>query len=210
MHLWVTNKALNYIITLCVCTSFSCSNGYEGHAIALPPCQRDRCVSAAVGGTFYSRKQPTAYCCWATALAMLYSWKKQQPLREKAVLEDYPEYVHLFDSGATKGITVTQEIQLYTRLGLSIERQLNPTIKGWAEYITEHGPLSIIIVANPPFGTVHAIILVGIYGADSGLNTRVVYADPADGKMHDIDFLDFMKMYEAKYSVDWPIQIIHF
>ncbi len=71
--------------------------------------------------------------------------------------------------------------------------------------------MSITIDANPPFGgTIHSITLLGIYGENTGLNTNIVYADPADGRLHDINFLDFMKMYEAKRAVDWPIQIIHF
>lgn len=63
-------------------------------------------------------------------------------LGEEEVLQSYPEYLASFEKGNEKGITVKQEINLYTKLGLQIERQLNPTIHGWAEDISENGPLS--------------------------------------------------------------------
>lgn len=138
------------------------------------------------------------------------SWKKQAFIAEKEVLAPYPKYLEIFKNGSTTGIRINEEIALYDTLDLKIERQLNPTIKGWCEMIEAYGPLSITIDARPPFGTMHAILMLGIYGADTGLNTTVVYADPATGKIHNQNFLDFLKMYESKYSVDWPIQIIHF
>lgn len=141
---------------------------------------------------------------------MMFSWRKQQYISEEELLAPYPEYLELFKHGDLKGISIEDEIRLYEKLGLSIERQLNPSIQGWAEMIDQFGPLSITIDAKPPFGTIHAILILGIYGAKSGLNTRIVFADPVKGKIIDEDFLTFLKMYESKYSVDWTIQIIHF
>jgi hypothetical protein len=132
-------------------------------------------------------------------------------LEEKEILENFPDYLKLFEESNKKGITFDQELTLYNKLGLQVERQLNPTIKGWAEYLQNHGPLSITVDATPPYGgTIHAIVLLAIFGEDSGLETKVIYADPADGKLYEKDFLEFLKMYEAKLSVDWPLQIVHF
>ncbi|MGC4100947.1 papain-like cysteine protease family protein [Ferruginibacter sp.] len=174
--------------------------------MALPPCAADTCVSSGVKGNFYIVKQPTANCCWATVLAMMYSWKQQSFISEKEVLSPYPHYANLFSTGAANGIRVEEEIALYDSLGLAIERQQNPTIQGWCEMIDRYGPLSVTIDAHPPFGTMHAILILAVYGANTGLHTTIIYADPATGTIHTEGFLIFMKMYESKYSVDWPIQ----
>lgn len=173
-------------------------------------CKTEKCISSGIKGNFFIIKQPSSNSCWATVLCMMFSWRNQKFTSEKMLLSSYPRYLNLFKYGATMGIRIDEEIVLYDTLGLEIERQLNPSIKGWSEMIDSYGPLSITIDARPPFGTIHAILMLGIYGADSGLDTRVVYADPAIGKINDENFLVFLKMYESKYSVDWPIQIIHF
>jgi hypothetical protein len=210
MNLSLKTNFLNFIIFACT-IGVSCTDDYEKHIINVPACKTSSCIKASVPGIFFTRKQPSKNSCWATAVAMLYSWKQQRSVSETAVLKAYPEYLQLFKEGNKSGITIAQELYLYKNLGVAIEKQLNPTIEGWAEYINTNGPLSITIDAKPPYGgTIHAIILTAIYGESTGLRTRIIYADPADGKLHDQDFLDFMKMYEAKSSVDWPIQIIQF
>ena len=159
---------------------------------------------------FFLLKQIHANSCWASALAMMYSWQKGKHVAEEEILKSYPYYLKLYKETDKRGLTFDEEIILYQQLGIETERQLNPTIKGWAEMICDYGPLSITIDARPPFGTIHAILLLAIYGNESGLDTKVVYADPADGQLHTVDFLVFLKMYESKYAVDWPLQIIHF
>ena len=182
----------------------------QQNELYIQQCKSDTCVSSGIKGKFFTVMQPTPYTCWASVLCMMFSWKNRVFTSEKEILKAYPAYLRLFEEGETKGITIEQEKALYPLLGLSIEQQLNPTIKGWCEMIDKYGPLSITIDARPPYGTIHAILILAIYGAETGLNTRVVYADPATGKILDENFLAFLKMYESKYSVDWPIQIIHF
>lgn len=141
---------------------------------------------------------------------MMYSWKEGKLVSEEEILAPYSEYLEIYNNADKTGITFIQETALYHKLGLETEKQLNPTIKGWREMIENYGPLSITIDAKPPFGTIHAILILAMYGNENGLDTKVTYADPSDGKIHEINFLIFLKMYESKYSVGWPIQIIHF
>lgn len=141
---------------------------------------------------------------------MMYSWKTQAYIDEMEILKPFAVYADIYKRSDKEGIKLNDEINLYQQLGLVVEKQLNPTIKGWAEMIDKYGPLSVTIDARPPYGTLHAILVLGIYGKDTGLDTKIIYADPADGKIQEQDFLVFLKMYEAKYSVDWLIQIIHF
>jgi hypothetical protein len=189
---------------------FSCQKRYTEITVEAPSCTNSNCVQALIRGKFFCMKQPTINSCWATVLAMLFSWKNQKYISEETILKDDSLAYNVFKKSDRIGITSSQELILYNNLGLKIERQLNPSIQGWMEYLAS-GPLSITIDANPPYGgTVHAIVLLGLYGENTGLKTNILYADPADGQVHKVDFLEFMKMYEAKYSVDWPIQIIHF
>ena len=121
------------------------------------------------------------------------------------------QYELLYEQSDVRGIPVHEEISLYQQAGLSIMRQLNPSIQGWAEFINNYGPLSITIDAAPPFGgTVHALLLVGIHGTLDGQRTTVYYIDPFDGELHQVPFMEFLRKYEAHFAVDWPIQVIHF
>lgn len=182
----------------------------EETTIEKTPCKTDNCITANVKGKFFLIKQIYPNSCWAAVLSMMYSWKNQEYISETKVLKPFPLYAGIYSRSDKEGIKLNDELVLYQQLGLVIEKQLNPTINGWAEMINEHGPLSVTIDARPPYGTLHAIVVLGIYGKDTGLDTKIIYADPGDGKIYEQDFLVFLKMYEAKYSVDWLIQIIHF
>ncbi len=183
-------------------------------SISIPSCTlpNDSCVSDAVKGFVYPLKQKHQFACWATVLTMMESWKEQQLLTPQMVLQRYGDkFKKLYDRSDTAGILIQDEIELYKKAGIEIERQLDPSIEGWSEFIRDFGPLSITIDANPPYGgTVHALLIVGIYGAIDGQKTTIIYIDPSDGKIHSSPFMNFLKMYEAKFAVDWPVQIIHF
>lgn len=177
--------------------------------IVVESCKNDSCVAAGIKGKFFLVKQDYPNSCWAAVLTMIYSWKAQSFIPEKEVLQPYPKFLNIYNQSDKEGIRLQDELELYPQMGLGVEKQLNPTIKGWAEMIEKYGPLSVTIDAKPPIGTIHAILILGIYGKITGLDTRIIYADPADGIMHNEDFLTFLKMYESKYSVDWLIQIVH-
>lgn len=174
-------------------------------------CTAGPCVWYHVDCSQYSIKQPTKYSCWATALAMLTSWKEKKQVAPRELLQRFdPRYLRIFDSAEITGITLENEISLYQSAGMDIMKQLNPSIKGWEEFLKEFGPLSVTIDASPPYGgTIHALLITGIFGRTDATNTKISYIDPLDGNEHLVDFSAFIKMYEAKYSVDWEIQIIH-
>ena len=98
---------------------------------------------------------------------------------------------------------------MYKQADLTIIQQLNPSIEGRESYLKKHDPLSVALDANQPFGgKVHAVLITCIFGAVDGMHTDISYIDPLDGNEQIIKFTDFLKMYEAKYSVDWQIQIV--
>ncbi|HEV7333152.1 MAG TPA: papain-like cysteine protease family protein [Flavisolibacter sp.] len=174
-------------------------------------CRENECVYYRVKDSLFPLKQPTRNSCWATVLTMLLSWKEAKELTIEEVVKRFGgKYEQLYKDSETKGIAIDDEIALYEQAGLGIMRQLNPSIDGWAYYLEEYGPLSVTIDARPPYGgTIHAILVTGIYGKKDGSKTKISYIDPLTGKEQLQDFMGFMKMYEAKYSVDWKIQIIH-
>jgi hypothetical protein len=184
---------------------------FQVPAIDTLDCGTNRCVYYHVGGNLYPRQQPTKYSCWATTLAMLTSWREKKNLSIEEVLAPYDaKYRALFAQSDKTGIGVRDEISLYEQANLEILQQLNPSIDGWEFNLREYGPLFVTIDARPPYGgTIHAILITGIYGRIDGHQTRISYIDPLDGLEREIDFMSFMRMYEAKYSVDWQIQIVH-
>lgn len=206
------NVGFKYVLMIYLIGMTGCKE--ESITISVAECKplSDTCVSYAIPGKVYPMKQPYPYACWATVLAMLYSWKQQQYQEIETVLQPFgANYVDLYRQSTKMGISIRDEIALYEKAGLKIERQLNPSIQGWRDYLADYGPLSLTIDARPPFGgTIHALLLLAIQGNVNGTNTTIIYIDPADGLVHEKPFMDFLKMYEAKMSIDWPIQIIHF
>lgn len=172
-------------------------------------CRDKECVYYRVEH-LYPIQQPTSNSCWATVLTMLLSWKENKHLDIEQVANRFGrKYSDLLAQSETKGIEINDEIELYKKADLEIMRQLNPSIDGWESYLKEFGPLSVTLDANPPYGgTIHAVLVTGIYGRIDAQNTDISYIDPLDGKEHLINFMDFLKMYEAKFSVDWKIQVI--
>lgn len=174
-------------------------------------CKTGECVYYHVDSPLYAIKQPTENSCWATTLTMIISWKEKKSLPIANVMKRFgPKYVQLFDQSKTIGIELKDELELYKTAGIEVERQLNPSIEGWSDYLKEFGPLAVTIDARPPYGgTVHSILVTGIFGRKDAKKTSISFIDPKTGKEQLMDFMAFIKMYEAKYSVDWQIQIIH-
>jgi len=152
-------------------------------------------------------KQPKSMDCWATAFAILFSWKRLDNSSSiKDILGNFGEpYVTLYQTNA--GISPSDEEKLYQEAGLMVIKGQNPEIGYWYELLKKHGPLSITVDANPPKNYIHALVINGIRGEGSASNTTITYVDPADGIEHNESFTNFLKLYEG--SATWPLQIIY-
>lgn len=152
-------------------------------------------------------EQPKSMDCWATALTILYSWHTNENSVEIIdVIKKYGEpYLTLFQTNA--GIMPKDEEALYNKVGLQIVKGLNPSIQGWYNLLKNHGPLSITVDADPPNGTIHALVINGIKGDGTSSGTKITYVDPKDGLQHSLAFSQFIQLYEG--SSNWPLQIIH-
>jgi len=152
-------------------------------------------------------KQSKKMDCWATALTMSYSWKTGNNSISVIDLlniygEPYPE-IYKSDLGST-----AKELEvLCGKANLKVIKGLNPSIVGWYDILKDHGPLVIIVDAVPPKNNIHALIINGINGKGDADNTIISFIDPADGKQHSTEFVNFIKLYEG--SSNWPLQIMH-
>jgi Papain-like cysteine protease AvrRpt2 len=154
----------------CLVFLFACEQKKVKIQLQDCPSASDSCVSYAVPGYLYPMQQRHEFDCWATVLTMLESWKDQHSHSTEEIMRSFGTYyLNLYNKSSTQGIGIEDEVRLYQLAGLEIERQLDPSIKGWQAYLADFGPLSITIDARPPYGgTVHALLIVGIQGSITG------------------------------------------
>ena len=100
-----------------------------------------------------------------------------------------------------------EEKELYKKAGLNVIQGQNPTIQAWGKLLREHGPLSITVDSEPPQGTIHALVVIGLKGDGSASGTKVTYIEPANGGTFSVLFKKFLTLYEG--SSNWPLQIIY-
>ncbi|MEM7374377.1 MAG: papain-like cysteine protease family protein [Bacteroidota bacterium] len=158
--------------------------------------------------------QPSKKTCWATAITMMYSWKRKQSLKIEDFLNELKNkyFLWLFRDDVAKkgegsGISREKLQKLYDILGLQSIAQLNPTISMWETYLKSYGPLKVEMAwrQNELY---HAIIVYGIEGDGTSSGTVVYNHDPAGELPGKIPFSELLQLYEN--GADWPMQITHF
>ena len=160
--------------------------------------------------------QPTNFSCWAAAGAMLIGWRDRVSLT--------PETIGSICSRATTaGLDPAQVTTFGDELGLLAEPPVSYSVEGFRDLIATQGPLWI---AEALPGTLHAIIVTGIYS--DGTTTYVRIADPWDravgapgapgayanthttGSRYIMRYEDFHAQYEAAINGDPPNrQVLH-
>lgn len=149
--------------------------------------------------------------CWATGLAMLYSWKyNDESITIPDVVKKYGDiYSVLLDTNA--GIQADMETKLYKAVGLTVEKSINPTLDRWYQLLKTRGPLSVTVgikrQTNPPKRDIHALVITKIQGDGTASGTRFTFIDPAGGKVVTIPFEQFVKLYED--GSPYPLQLIY-
>ena len=160
--------------------------------------------------------QPTNFSCWAAAGAMLVGWRDRVSLT--------PESVGTICSRATTaGLDPAQVSTFGTEMGLIAEPPVSYSVEGFRDLLASQGPLWI---AEALPGTLHAIIVTGIYS--DGTNSFVRIADPWDrvvgtpgapgqyasthttGSRYIMRYEDFHAQYEAAINGNPPNrQVLH-
>jgi GH24 family phage-related lysozyme (muramidase) len=171
-------------------------------------------VSASMGAVNYTvpglvapLQQPSPMTCWATVIAMMTSWKRQQSISPRdAIAPAGAEFLQKFDAG--QPLDSGSAGRLYQALGLVAMQSLNPSIDGWDQFLRLYGPLYVDI-GYPQVSTTHAVIVTGISGDGTPDGTTITYVDPAIGSVVNRKFGDFLANYETQAAVDWPYVITH-
>ena len=165
-------------------------------------------VDYTVLGVVAPLKQPSPRTCWATAIAMMTSWKRQQSIAPRdAIAPGGPEYLARLDNDQV--LTAETAGRLYQSLGLVAMISLNPSIDGWDQYLRLYGPLYVDI-GYPQQSTTHAVVVTAISGDGSATGTKITYIDPAMGQTIVRVFADFLAEYESPAAVNtWPYVITH-
>lgn len=162
----------------------------QGHAVAHSP------------GTVSPIRQPTSMSCWATAAAMMYSWKHNQSTSIQEVLGRLgPSYKSKFE--LNEGLSGEEKSAFLAAMGLTAEIPQNLDARGWASLIKKYGPLWI--TTNEGTGarfSIHARIISGVFGDGSSEGTTFVIVDPADGKVHLEAMRSFVKKFEDVARID--------
>lgn len=140
--------------------------------------------------------QTKTMSCWAAAAAMLLSWKNGIPYTELSAAQAAGNnYVIAFQNNT--GLFGTEIGPLATALSLKTEPPRNYTAEGFANLLTDHGPLWIgtaIFSATHVYR--HVRILRGVLGdgTSSGSDAHVV--DPDGGRTYQVSVTDFSKELE--------------
>jgi hypothetical protein len=157
-------------------------------------CQDDgsNTVNHHVGGLLRALQQ-AENTCWATAGAIIYSWKNRRPSREEQVLAllDVPpppgfSYLDLFRQH--EGLNQLQWSGFVSRLGLHQKFLGFPQPCELEAALKESGPILVVTSDEGVPPSPHAQILVGIQGDGSDAGTFVFLIDPAEGRRHQISY----------------------
>ena len=157
-----------------------------------------------ISGVLPLMQQGKSNRCWATASAMLASWKSGQTTTPADYIANLGEpYAFLYEND--NGLHREQKEAFLKRAGLTFEWGASYHPDGIAKMLKDFGPLWFTINMRGEFSP-HASVIVGLFGTGEMKSTYVVYADPADGKEHALLYPDYMKVYE---DVAWDKQSVN-
>jgi hypothetical protein len=129
-------------------------------------------------------KQPKPNACWATAAAMLQSWKAKALLSIDKVVESAdPTYLLVYKSDS--GLSARDKAGFLNALHLHSEPPATYSAQALEAKLRLWGPLWV--TTAEPAGknfSIHARVVMGITGDGSGSGTILIIADPDDGAKH--------------------------
>jgi hypothetical protein len=164
-------------------------------------------VDYTVPGLIAPLHQPSPNTCWATVIAMMTAWRRQQSIEPRdAIAPAGPDYLSRFDRD--QALAADAAGRLYQALGLVAMISLNPSVDGWERYLRAYGPLYVDI-GYPTQTSTHAVIVTAISGDGSATGTRITYIDPPLGQAVVRPFADFLREYESPAAGSWPYVITH-
>ncbi len=162
-------------------------------------------------------KQEKTDGCWATATAMLKSWKYKRSTTVEDVLNEAGNiFKNLYENNV--GLDDQNKEKFLELMNLTFEWGQSYTVEGLHELLLKHGPIWFTVPLEPniddtvntsnTFNT-HATIITGLVGSGDMLDTYILYVNPLDGKQKTMRYGEFMRWYE-KAAFSSQIQVVHY
>jgi len=101
--------------------------------------------------------QPNKNACWAAAMAMLLSFRRQQSITPEALAQEVGR--SLESSYGWDALQAVRDHFGFATLAQPSNTSLYISPQQWAQWLAQHGPLWVVIVGAP-----HAVVLSGIRG----------------------------------------------
>jgi hypothetical protein len=181
---------------------------------ASKPAQHYAVDIKAAGAVPALSQAPKERGCWATAAAMLLSWRYHRRITPRdAARMAGPSFVAAWDSDA--GLLGKDKDILLRRLGLVTEAPQDFLVRGWIDLVRDHAPLWVTTAET---FDVHARIVTRIYGdgREDGKATYLVMIDPIGARRITESIAHFTRKFDtvgyADLSAKVPFrpQIVHF
>lgn len=163
-------------------------------------------------------KQEKDNGCWATATAMLKSWKDQRSTKVEDVFNEAGNiFKNLYQDDV--GLADQNKEKFLESMNLTFEWGQSYTVEGLHELLLRHGPIWFTVPLEPniddntvntsnTFNT-HATIITGLVGSGDMLDTYILYVNPLEGKQQTMRYGEFMRWYE-KAAFSSQIQVVHY
>jgi ABC-type bacteriocin/lantibiotic exporter with double-glycine peptidase domain len=146
--------------------------------------------------------------CWLAGTTMLFEFKNQQSMSMDTVAANLgPPFSD--PSLRTNGLPLNQVAALVSAAGFSTAPLMCLSATGWQDLINAHQPLMVII--DPTAGTgimLHAVVVIGIDGDESGDGTNITFLDPNGAQTRTLSLSNFSTVFEAVAGTNLPFQII--
>ena len=133
--------------------------------------------------------------CWAYSYAMLESWRRQQSLEVRQLIEGVGSaWLQRYDNN--RGLPWVQGKEFYNAAGLTTEPLQCFPVSHWTELLRNHGPL-LLDTLNNSFQGGHARVLYGVEGDGTPSGTRMLILDPWKGADYRESYEDFIAKYDG-------------
>jgi hypothetical protein len=159
--------------------------------------------------------QPSDKTCWATVTTMMISWRDQASYTIAQVMDMAgAPYDKKFKNNQT--LRASEKEDLLDELDLRGEPPMSYAARGLLELLRQYGPLWVTTDEDPSKNfSIHARIVIGMYGDGSPDGTFLRIVDPAGGRQYDESFATFARKFEEEArdtdaASPLRVQVVHF
>lgn len=150
-------------------------------------------------------KQPTNMSCWATAIAMMVSWKKHMSIAPETIADELG-YTQEFKTGGLH----PEDTKVFKYWGLKWQAPMCYSVQGFADLLKSRGP--VWIAGNPK--APHVRVIIAMNGDGTPEKTMFTINDPAGGRSYKESFVKAMgrmeDLGEKEAKMKAPIYVAHF